>query len=151
MQAHCNISIVNNNDDPPLCDPREATAEVAENAPPNTTITTLTAMSEDDMPGRNILYSMVSGNSTLFSVAPTSEVILLGGLDREVVDEYMLLAEACDSGAPQLCCEFNLTIEVTDFDDSPPSFELLLYELTVVVDLTMFTILDDDIGINAQV
>ena len=153
--AHCNISIINNNDNAPVCDPGEVIAEVVENAAPNTLITTLVATDVDVGPDGDLSYSMVSGDSSLFRVASSGEVFLIGGLDREAIDEYVLQADACDSGTPQLCCGFNLTIAVTDFNDNSPSFELPLYNLTVaenqVVDLTTFRILDDDIGVNAQV
>ena len=154
-RAYCNITIINNNDNPPVCDPSEVVADVAENASANTLIVTLEATDIDIGPDGEIVYSMVSGDSTLFNVAPTGDVFLLGNLDREVIDEYVLQVNACDRGTPQLCCQFNVTIQVTDINDNPPAFELPLYNLTVaenrVVDLTTFTIEDIDIGVNAQV
>ncbi len=154
-RAYCNITIINNNDNPPVCDPSEVVADVAENASTNTHIVTLEATDIDVGPDGEIVYSMLSGDSTLFSVASTGDIFLLGDLDREVLDEYMLQVEACDRGTPQLCCLFNVTIQVTDINDNPPAFELPLYNLTVaenrVVDLTTFIIEDIDIGVNAQV
>ena len=154
-RAYCNITINNNNDNSPVCDPSEVVADVAENASTNTLIVTLEASDIDIGPDGEIVYSMVSGDSALFSVEPSGDIILLGELNREAVDEYMLQADACDRGTPQLCCQFNVTIIVTDINDNPPAFELPLYNLTVaenrVVDLTTFTILDIDIGVNAQV
>ena len=154
-RAYCNITIINNNDNPPVCDPSEVVADVAENASTNTLIVTLEATDIDVGPDGEIVYSMVSGDSTLFSVASTGDIFLLGNLDREAVDKYMLQVDACDTGTPQLCCQFNVTIQVTDINDNPPAFELPLYNLTVaenrVVDLTTFIIEDIDIGMNAEV
>ena len=153
--AYCNITIINNNDNLPVCDPSEVVADVAENASTSTLIVTLEATDSDVGPDGQIVYSMASGDSTLFSVAATGDIFLEGNLDREVVDEYMLQVDACDRGTPQQCCQFNVTIQVTDVNDNPPAFELPLYNLTVaeneVVDLTTFTIEDIDIGVNAQV
>ena len=154
-RAYCNIAIINNNDNSPVCDPSEIVADVAENASTNTLIVTLEASDIDIGSDGDIVYSMVSGDSALFSVEPSGDIILLGELNREAVDEYMLQANACDRGTPQLCCQFNVTIIVTDINDNAPAFELPLYNLTVaenrVVNLTAFTILDIDIGVNSQV
>ena len=154
-RAYCNISIINNNDNAPVCDPSEVVADVAENASPNTLIVSLQATDIDVGPDGELVYSMVSGESALFSVAQSGDVFLLGGLNREAVDEYMLQADACDRGNPQLCCTLNVTINVTDINDNPPTFELPLYNVTVaenqVIDLTTFAIQDIDIGVNAQV
>ena len=104
IRDSCNISIINNNDNAPVCDPGEVIAEVVENAAPNTLITTLVATDVDVGPDGDLSYSMVSGDSSLFRVASSGEVFLIGGLDREAIDEYVLQADACDSGTPQLCC-----------------------------------------------
>ena len=154
-QAHCNITIINNNDNAPLCDPSEVVSEVSENSAPNTLITTLVATDEDVGPDGDLTYTMVSGDSTLFRVEPSGGIFLIGGLNREATDEYALQVDTCDSGTPQLCCRFNITIDVTDFNDNPPTFELPLYEVVVdenqIQDLTTFTIRDEDIGANAEV
>lgn len=154
-RAYCNITIINNNDNAPGCEPSEVVADVAENTSTNTLIVTLEATDIDIGPDGEIVYSLASGDSTLFSVAPTGDIFLVGDLDRELVDEYMLQVDACDRGNPQLCCQFNVTIQVTDVNDNPPAFELPLYNLTVaenqVTDLTTFVIEDIDIGVNALV
>ena len=151
--AHCNITIVKN---VLICGLSGVQSAVAENSPVNTLVTRLMlATDEYGLINRNISYSLASGNSTLFSVAPNGEVFLLSTLDREVVDEYRLQADACDSGNPEECCQLNVTISVTDVNDNPPSFEQPLYEFSVeenlVVNLTVFTILDNDVGMNAAV
>ena len=154
-QAHCNVTIINNNDNAPVCEPGEVIGEVAENSPPNTLITNLTATDPDIGPDGDLSYSLASGDATLFSVSPSGQISLLGEVNREAVDEYSLQADACDNGTPQLCCRFNVTIRVTDMNDNPPTFELPLYELSVdenlVQNLTKFIITDNDIGTNAQV
>ena len=154
-QAHCNISIINSNDNAPVCEPSEIVSQVLENSPLNTLITTIIATDADIGPDGTVSYEMVSGDSNLFRVEPLGDVFLIGELNREAVDEYMLQVDACDGGTPQLCCGFNVTIVVTDFNDNPPTFELPLYALSVdenqVVDLTTFTIQDEDIGLNSVV
>ena len=153
--AHCNITIMNNNDNAPVCEPSEVVSEVAEGSPPNTLVTVLVATDVDIGPDGDLSYTMATGDTSLFRVASNGEIFLLGELNREAVDGYQLQADACDSGTPQRCCRFNITIVVTDVNDNAPSFELPLYELMVeenmVINLTTFTITDNDIGVNAQV
>ena len=110
-QAHCNITIVNSNADPPACNPSQFHYEVSENSPPNTFITRL-AVDNNEGSNTDVSYSMVSGDNTLFRVAPLGEIISLGRLNREVVDEYQLQVDACGNATSQLCCRINISIVV---------------------------------------
>ena len=153
-QAHCNITIMNSNANPPTCSPNQVHYEVSENSSTNTFITRLMVPNNEGS-NTDVSYSIVSGDYTLFRVTPSGEVVSLGRLDREVEDEYQLQLDACDNATFQLCCIFNVSIVVLDINDNAPTFELPLYQLLVdenwIGDLTNFTIQDNDIGTNAQV
>ena len=98
---------------------------------------------------------MISGDNAPFRVTPSGEIITRVRLNREIVDEYHLQLDSCDSATSKMCCRFNVTIVVTDINDNAPTFELPLYQLLVdenwAGDLANFTIQDDDIGSNAEV
>lgn len=44
-------------------------------------------------------------------------------MDREDIEEYTLIAYACDRGQPQQKTSVEIQITVTDVDDNPPHFE----------------------------
>ena len=150
----CNITIENRNDNGPVCEPGNPTVEVREDTSANTIITTLIATDIDVGVDGELFYTLVSGDAALFSVESNGSVILLGGLDREMVDEYQLSVEACDMGSPQLCCIFNTTITVTDANDQPPVFSQDRYEVSIdensVANVVSFNISDQDIGVNSD-
>ena len=153
--AHCNITIINNNDNAPVCEPGTIQSEVPENSVMGTQILVLEATDADIGPDGELSYRMTSGDSSLFDVSLSGEITLVGSVDRESEDEHMLQVEACDSGMPRLCCLFNVTIVVTDVNDNAPSFQLPFYQFSVdenvIMDLGTFTITDGDIGNNALV
>ena len=160
--AHTNITIENINDQIPVCDPSNVNVPVREDTLTSSVIHTLRATDGDIGIDGDIFYTMVAGDASLFAVSTVpdgdeqnGEVILLGALDRETQDMYDIEIEVCDFGVPQLCCSFNISIEVTDANDLPPVFEQPSYEVNVTenngTDLITFTITDGDLGINAEV
>ncbi len=154
--ATTNITIFNINDQSPICSPVDPTVQVREDTPPNSLIHTLLATDGDVGADGDIFYS-INGDTSLFNITTVNDeqngnLYLLRGLDRETVDDYTIEVTACDMGSPQLCCSYNVNIEVTDANDLPPVFEDPTYSVSITenngTDLIRFVVTDGDIGIN---
>ena len=154
-EAYNNITIININDHAPICNPAVETVFVREDTASGTPIHQFQATDADVGRDGDIFYTLVGGNSSLFSVSMDGEVQLRGGLDFEGVQSYNITVQVCDFGLPQMCCNFTLIISVTDFNDNPPFFEQSLYNFSVtennVTRIATFLTTDRDSGVNAQV
>ena len=62
-------------------------------------ITTIQTVDRDSAPNAGVSYTMVDGDRSLFSVdSSTGEVLLQSALDREEMDQYILVIRATDTG-----------------------------------------------------
>ena len=154
-EAYNNITIININDHAPICSPAIETVFVREDTASGTPIHQFEATDADIGRDGDIFYTLVGGNSSLFSVSRAGEVQLRGELDFEGIPSYSIIVQVCDFGLPQMCCNFTLVINVTDFNDNPPIFERNFYNFSVtennVTRLATFLTSDRDSGVNAQV
>ena len=154
--AICNITIDSVNDNVPQC-PAVDPIEISENSTNDYEIVQLEATDLDRGEDGALSYQLLNGNSALFEVTTDGLVLLSGNfpLDRETAPQHSLTVEACDNGSPRQCCQFNLTIIVTDVNDNPPVFASPMYsfsirenesaDLPAIVDVS-----DEDEGINSQ-
>ena len=88
----------------------------------------------------------------------TGEIILMSGLDREIVSSYLLLLRASDDELPSPCTnETGVSITVTDANDNRPCFSQPFYSKTLPADTEVsssvlsVTAQDRDIGTNRDV
>lgn len=93
-----------------------------------------------------------------FTVNPmTGVVTTTGALDHETQDQYSFTVEACDLGAGPLCDTALVVINVGDFNDEVPRFDLSLYAVTAcdsqVAGQTMVQPIatDRDSGVNSNI
>lgn len=101
---------------------------VPENEPVNTTILTVNAADGDTGPNGMVRYRISSGNSK-FTVHPvTGAVTILEPLDFDTVPEYRLNITATDLGFESKYSVATLTVNVSDINDNPPTFNQTLYE-----------------------
>ena len=155
--AITNISIININDHFPVCTPEHQTVTVREVVVPVEHIHTLIATDADVGTGGKVTYELIEGDGSLFSSTPTGEVNVIGSVDFENEQSHSIVVEACDNGIipDKFCCEFTLNINITDFNDEPPTFSEESYTLSVaenaVTDITTFVITDADSGTNADI
>ncbi|KAJ1193131.1 hypothetical protein NDU88_002436 [Pleurodeles waltl] len=122
---------------------------VPENSPADTTVMEMTAADLDDpKTGKNAIltYRIIQNvrneiNLNLFSINPTTGAIftVLGSLDREKHDKYLVVVEASDGGG--LTGTGTATILVSDVNDHAPTFTQKYY--------TAF--IPESAGINSQV
>lgn len=103
---------------------------VPENEPVNTTILTVSATDGDDGPNGLVRYRISSENERKeFSVNPiTGAVTILEPLDYDTVQEYRLNITATDLGFEPRHAIATLTVNVSDINDNPPTFDQSVYE-----------------------
>ncbi|RLU20894.1 hypothetical protein DMN91_007508 [Ooceraea biroi] len=103
---------------------------VPENEPINTTILTVNAADGDSGPNGMLRYKISAGNErNEFFVHPTSgAVTILQSLDYDLIQEYQLNITATDLGFEPKHAIATLTINVSDINDNPPTFNQSIYE-----------------------
>ncbi|XP_069815734.1 neural-cadherin-like [Dendropsophus ebraccatus] len=125
------------------------TGYIPENSPADTTVMEMTALDLDDpKAGKNAIltYSIVQNvkndiNLNLFAIHPSTGSIytVLGSLDREKEDRYLIVVEARDGGG--LTGTGTATIIVSDVNDHAPVFTQKIYTALVL----------ESSGINSEV
>ncbi|MEE6463486.1 hypothetical protein FKM82_005932 [Ascaphus truei] len=125
------------------------TGYIPENSPADTTVMEITALDLDDpKSGRNtvLTYRIVQNvqneiNLNLFAIHPSTGSIytVLGSLDREKEDKYLIVVEAKDGGG--LTGTVTATILVSDVNDHAPVFTQKAYTAFV----------PENYGINSEV
>ncbi|XP_043256897.1 cadherin-related tumor suppressor [Colletes gigas] len=103
---------------------------VPENEPVNTTILTVSATDGDDGPNGMIRYKISAGNerNEFFVHYITGAVTILEPLDYDLVQEYRLNITATDLGFEPKLAVATLTVNVSDINDNPPTFDQKVYE-----------------------
>ncbi|XP_042196330.1 neural-cadherin [Callorhinchus milii] len=137
---------------------------VLENSPADTSVMEMTATDLDDPTvGQNALltYRIVENgknqiNLDLFNINPSTGTIytVLGTLDREKTDKYLLVVEARDGGG--LTGTGTATIYVSDINDHPPRFARQSWGAKISENSEVnsavleVSAVDADVGENAQ-
>ena len=125
----------------------------------------MTAIDPDkDLNGTIVEYKIVSGNEDgKFRLNPPSEetpfmfIVTEGGLDRETKDFYQFNISAKDGGDSPRYGYLQLSIDVTDVNDNPPTFDPSEYVTQVREGEKVGTSVirveasDGDIGDNAEI
>lgn len=154
------IQVINENDNNPSFDQAAYSAKVTENSPVMTSVLTISAKDLD--PFGQLTYSIESvqpdGHSDAFSVDFTSGVITTADvLDRELIDRYVLQMKVTDGGEPALSGVAMVTVDVTDKNDNPPTFNVSSFQAIISEDagIASFVIRihadDADFGNNSKV
>ncbi|XP_015435266.1 PREDICTED: cadherin-related tumor suppressor [Dufourea novaeangliae] len=103
---------------------------VPENEPVNTTILTVSATDNDAGPNGMIRYKISAGNerNEFFVHSITGAVTILEPLDYDLIQEYRLNITATDLGFESKQAVATLTVNVSDINDNPPTFNQTVYE-----------------------
>ncbi|XP_051166129.1 cadherin-related tumor suppressor isoform X1 [Leptopilina boulardi] len=113
------ITVLDKNDNPPRFT-RLFSVNVTENAEIGSFVIKITSSDQDIDQNANVTYSFTENPGEKFSIDPLSgNVTVIGHLDREEQDEYLLKVAAADGawGA-----ETPLTITIQDQNDNAPEF-----------------------------
>ncbi|XP_047190623.1 protocadherin beta-16-like [Scophthalmus maximus] len=151
------ITVLDVNDNPPVCSKAEYKASVIENAPVGTVITTVMATDIDKGANGKVAYTISkSGAASLFKIdAAKGELTLTGNVDYEKRRLYELDVQVSDQGGLSDACK--VIVEVTDTNDNPPSINIMSNSNTVSENVkpgtvvTMLNIQDPDANENGKV
>ncbi|KAM6932333.1 protocadherin Fat 3-like [Lycodopsis pacificus] len=132
-QATVEVTVIDTNDNSPICDHAVYTASISEDLPVNSVLLRIGATDADVGVSAWIQYSLHGPGSQDFSIGPdTGEVKSSMILDHEMTPYYRLVAQATDGGGRW--CRAEVQLAVTDVNDNPPIFTLSQYTASVYED-----------------
>ncbi|XP_026186697.1 protocadherin gamma-A2-like [Mastacembelus armatus] len=153
------ITVLDANDNAPVCTQAEYRSNVKENSLKGTVLTTVTASDADEGPHGLVRYSISNvpdGALDLFHVDNENGVVtLMGKLDYEKYRHYEIDVQASDEGGNSDVCK--VIIEVLDTNDNPPAINIMSASSSISEDvkpgtvLTMMNIQDPDSNENGKV
>ncbi|KAM3866614.1 protocadherin gamma-A2-like [Diretmus argenteus] len=151
------ITVLDVNDNSPICSKPEYKASVTENAPRGTVITTVTASDADQGMYGKVTYAIPkSGPASVFEINRENGVITLQGvIDYEKRKHYDINVYASDQGGLSETCK--VIVEVVDANDNKPSINIMSSSNSISEDVkqgtvvTMINIQDPDSNDNGKV
>ncbi|XP_043982229.1 protocadherin beta-16-like isoform X20 [Gambusia affinis] len=151
------ITVLDVNDNPPVCSKPEYKVSVAENAPAGTIITTVKASDKDKGNNGKIMYTIPkSAAASLFQINSEDGVLMLNGnIDYEKRRIYELDIQVSDQGGLSDACK--VIVDVTDINDNPPSINVMSKSTALPENakpetvVTMLNIQDPDSNENGRV
>ncbi|XP_073710556.1 protocadherin gamma-A5 isoform X17 [Misgurnus anguillicaudatus] len=125
MQIH--VTVLDANDNAPVCSQSVYKTSIAENSPKGTVLTTVSASDKDHGSNGRILFSISSTAGTAadtFEVDPDFGVVkLIGVLDYEKNKDYQIDVQARDYGGHTDSCK--VIVEIIDVNDNSPSINII--------------------------
>ncbi|KAF6720859.1 Protocadherin Fat 3 [Oryzias melastigma] len=129
-QAKVEVTVMDANDNSPVCDQAVYTASIPEDLPVNSLLLTVGATDADVGVNAQIQYSLHGSQSQDFSIDPdTGEMKSSVTLDHEKTPSYRLIVQATDGGGQW--CSAEIQLVVTDVNDNPPIFTMPQYTANV--------------------
>uniref|UniRef100_A0A9J7YF42 FAT atypical cadherin 4 n=1 Tax=Cyprinus carpio carpio TaxID=630221 RepID=A0A9J7YF42_CYPCA len=151
-----NITLQDANDNSPVFYPVQYFANIKENEPSGSFVTTVTA-SDPDL-GRNgtVKYAITAGDSYKFHINSNSgKIMTLVPLDREEKTSYQLQVTATDGGGLRSNTQAIVTVTVVDTQDNPPVFSQKEYSFVmfenVAVDTIIGTVSATTVDLNTNI
>ncbi|XP_073668238.1 protocadherin gamma-A5-like isoform X19 [Paramisgurnus dabryanus] len=125
MQIH--VTVLDANDNAPVCSQSVYKTSIAENSPKGTVLTTVSASDKDHGSNGHILFSISSTADTAaetFEVDPDFGVVkLIGGIDYEKNKHYQIDVQARDGGGHTDSCK--VVVDIIDVNDNSPSINII--------------------------
>uniref|UniRef100_A0A3Q3QWW7 Cadherin domain-containing protein n=1 Tax=Monopterus albus TaxID=43700 RepID=A0A3Q3QWW7_MONAL len=151
------ITVLDANDNAPVCTQAEYRTNVKENSLKGTALTTVSASDADEGRHGHIEYTITNEGATeLFHVDKENGVVtLMGNLDYEKFRHYEIDVQASDEGGNSDVCK--VIIEVLDTNDNPPAINIMSASSRISEDvkpgtvLAMMNIQDPDSNDNGKV
>lgn len=151
------VTIQDVNDNDPTFSPKYYEANIAEDQPPGTPVTTVTATDPDE--DSRLHYEVTAGNTRgRFSITSQNGrglITIAQPLDYKQERRFILTVTATDSGGRTNTASIH--INVTDANNFAPIFENAPYSASIFEDAPIGTTVlvvsatDSDVGINAQI
>ncbi|KAM9356710.1 protocadherin gamma-A2-like [Symphorus nematophorus] len=153
------ITVLDANDNSPVCSQTEYKANVKENSLKGAVLTSVSASDADEGPHGHVQYSISNapkGALELFDIDKEKGVLtLVGKLDYEKFRHYEIDVQASDDGGNSDVCK--VIIEVLDTNDNPPAINIMSTLSSISEDvkpgtvLTMMNVQDPDSDENSKV
>ncbi|XP_060035627.1 protocadherin Fat 3 isoform X2 [Erinaceus europaeus] len=142
--ATVNIQVVDENDNAPVFLCAQYSGRLSEAAPVNSVVRSadsnpLVIRATDADSNRNALlvYQIVESTAKKFFTvdSSTGAIRTIANLDHETIAHFHFHVHVRDSGSPQLTAEspVEVSIEVTDVNDSPPAFTQAVFESVLLL------------------
>ncbi|XP_048088044.1 protocadherin alpha-3-like isoform X6 [Alosa alosa] len=156
------VNVMDVNDNIPVFNKPLYKAQVHENVPPGTSVTTVKANDLDDGVNGEIVYSFVnSGNArqinTFIINSLTGEITVAGDLDHETNPAIELRVKATDKGQNPRAAFCKVLVEVLDVNDNVPEIAVTSLVNSIKEDspvgtmVGLITVKDSDAGKNGAV
>ncbi|XP_047739370.1 fat-like cadherin-related tumor suppressor homolog, partial [Hyalella azteca] len=155
FSANCSltVSVVDVNDNGPVCPTSEMHVSVSEAAPPGEALLVIEASDADASPNDVSRFALSGAGSELFALDErTGELTTAAPLDRETTDTFLLTVRVSDWLVPEWHCDVLVVVAVTDENDNPPLLLEGQYSATVPEDAPLNTVItklhatDPDLG-----
>uniref|UniRef100_A0A671QDP5 Protocadherin beta-16-like n=1 Tax=Sinocyclocheilus anshuiensis TaxID=1608454 RepID=A0A671QDP5_9TELE len=128
------VTVLDANDNAPVCKQSVFKTEVRENSPAGTVIGTISAADADEGVNGHVSYSFAVASkevSELFGINTNAgEIRLLNKLDYESQNRYQLNINARDKGGLSDTCK--IVIDVIDENDNSPTIQLMSFSNTLL-------------------
>ncbi|XP_062381378.1 protocadherin alpha-8-like [Sardina pilchardus] len=156
------ITVLDTNDNPPVCSQELYTVTIPENVELGTVILRVQATDNDEGANGALEYAMGTDlDPNLYDIfdldSITGEIRVKGAIDFEITDLYKLDIQAIDNGQPPLNVECGVIIKILDVNDNTPEIEVTSLFTEVSEDaklgtvISLISIIDKDSGINGKV
>ncbi|XP_048088049.1 protocadherin alpha-3-like isoform X11 [Alosa alosa] len=160
--VNISITVLDINDNTPVFERQVYTVNLAENAPPGTSVVTLRATDLDEGENGQVIYafdqSLKNKALDIFQIdAFTGEITVKGAVDFEEKSSYEIDVQASDKGQVALVGHSSVIINVKDVNDNAPEIDVtsLSGEIPENVKpgttITLISVSDKDSGDNGVV
>ncbi|KAA0709734.1 Protocadherin alpha-8 [Triplophysa tibetana] len=156
------VDVLDVNDNMPVFTRDVYSVTLKENVPVGTIVLQVNATDMDDGPNGEIFYTF--GNDIdskllqLFELnSNTGEIIVIGPIDYEEMNNYEIDIQALDKGPVPLTSEKSITIKIIDINDNAPEIEVTSFSSAVPEDskvgttVALISVSDLDSGVNGKV
>ncbi|KAL2077337.1 hypothetical protein ACEWY4_026841 [Coilia grayii] len=156
------VTVLDINDNRPVCSQDTYSVTLKENVPNGTIITTVNATDLDDGLNGQVEYSF--GRAIQHKIQDmfqldkaTGEIRVKGKLDFEENDIYRLSIRASDKGQPSMNNDCKVIITVIDLNDNKPEIEVTSLSTLIAEDskpgtvISLISVTDKDSGVNGKV
>uniref|UniRef100_A0A673FQT2 FAT atypical cadherin 4 n=1 Tax=Sinocyclocheilus rhinocerous TaxID=307959 RepID=A0A673FQT2_9TELE len=151
-----NITLKDINDNSPVFYPVQYFANIKENEPSGSFVTSVTASDPDLSCNGTVKYAITAGDSYKFHINSNSgKITTLVPLDREEKTSYQLQVTATDGGGLRSHTQAIVTATVVDMQDNPPVFSQKEYSFVmfenVSIDTIIGTVLATTVDLNTNI
>lgn len=135
--ARVNVTVIDLNDNAPICIVREKVIALLETTIKGTVIFSANCSDSDSNSNALLSYQLVNEQGK-FNVTSSGDIMLINNLDIESTSLYNLVVMVTDAGSPTLSCNITLTVSVRPVNEYVPTFAVGdFYQLDVLENITL--------------